>query len=53
MKGEALIRANLHIDPSVMESEEWGKSYTQALWLEQMRLKNFADLLLGLFNGDK
>lgn len=52
-KGCALIRANLGIDPTNGDYEEWAENYAQALWLEKWRLKNQAELLARMFGGKK
>ena len=50
-KGCALIRANLGIDPTVGDYEDWATNYAQALWLEKWRLKNTAEMIAELFGG--
>ncbi|MBQ7388595.1 MAG: hypothetical protein IJW01_04435 [Paludibacteraceae bacterium] len=52
-KGCALIRANLGIDPTIGDYEDWADNYAQALWLEKWRLKNQAELLARMFGGKK
>ncbi len=52
-KGCALIQANLGIDPCNGDDEEWASNYAKALWLEEWRLKNLAELLKGMLGGDK
>ena len=49
IKACALIRSNLHIDPTAGSDEDFAWWYAQALWLEEIRLKNQADLLARLF----
>lgn len=53
LKGCALIRANLGIDPEACGYGEWAVSYAQALWLEQWRMQNRAKLLAALFGQKK
>lgn len=50
-KGNALIRANLHIDPYELSPENWALFYNQAVWLEGFRLRNTAKMLVRLFDG--
>lgn len=52
-KGDALIRANLHLNPNKLTPEEWALSYNQAVWLESFRLRNTAKMLVQLFDGNK
>lgn len=40
------------IDPCSGSEEDWTSWYAQALWLEQFRLKNQAEMIARLF-GDK
>jgi 2-hydroxychromene-2-carboxylate isomerase len=49
LKGDALIRANLGVDPAGLEDEKWAQLFAEALWVEQWRLKNQAELLAALF----
>ena len=49
----ALIRANLHIDPSELNEVEYAEAYAEAIWLEQFRLKNQAELLAAMFGAKK
>lgn len=52
-KGCALIRANLHVDINEIETEEeWAALCAQALWLEEWRNRNHAELLTRLFGDD-
>ena len=51
-KGCALIRSNLMIDPCSGSEEDWASWYAQALWLEQFRLRNQAEMIANLF-GEK
>lgn len=53
VKACALIRSNLHIDPTACDEETFAMYYGQALWLEEIRLKNQADLLLRLFSAER
>lgn len=52
-KGCALIRANLGIDPTAGEYEDWAINYAQALWLEKWRLKNLNEMLAKMFSPEK
>lgn len=49
----ALIRANLGMDPKEMDTESFAEAYCQAVWLEQFRLRNHAELLAAMFGGKK
>ena len=53
MKGCALIRANLGVDPLIGSDEDWAANYAQALWLEQWRLRNQSEMLVRLFSSDE
>ena len=48
-KGCALIRANLGIDPTAGDYEDWATNYAQALWLEKWRLRNQSEMLARVF----
>ena len=52
-KGCALIRSNLMIDPCSGSEEDWASWYAQALWLEQFRLRNQAEMIARLFGEKK
>ena len=52
-KGCALIQSNLGIDPTVGNYEDWATNYAQALWLEQFRLRNQAEMIAKLFGTTK
>ena len=52
-KGCALIRANLGIDPTKGDYEDWADNYAQALWIEKWRLKNQAEMIARMFGGEK
>lgn len=53
-KGCALIRANLHVDVEMIETEEeWAQLYCQAIWLERWRNRNRAEMIAGLFGEGK
>lgn len=45
IKACALIRSNLHIDPTAGSDEDFAEWYAEALWLEEMRLRNQAETL--------
>ncbi|EGQ11449.1 membrane dipeptidase [Prevotella dentalis DSM 3688] len=46
-KGCALIRSNLHVDPTAGSYEDWAALYAQAIWLERWRGENWKMLLSG------
>lgn len=48
-KGCALIRANFHIDPTLLSDDQWAMLFQQAVWLENFRLTNTAKILAQLF----
>ena len=52
-KGCALIRANLGIDPTAGDYEDWAVNYAQALWLEKWRLKNLNEMLAKMFSPEE
>lgn len=52
-KGCALIRANLGIDPAAGDYDDWAAHYAQALWLEQWRMRNLAEMIAWLFSDGK
>lgn len=52
-KGCALIQANLGIDPTIGDYEDWAANYAQALWLEKWRLKNLNEMLAKMFSLEK
>ena len=39
------IRSNLHIDPTAGCGDDFAEWYAEALWLEEMRMKNHAEIL--------
>ena len=39
------IRSNLHIDPTAGSGDDFAGWYAEALWLEEMRMKNHAEIL--------
>lgn len=51
MQGDALIRANFHLDPGPLPPEKWARLFAEAVWLENERLKNLAELLAALWKG--
>lgn len=51
-KGCALIRANLGLDPTVCNYEEWAAYYAEALWLEKFRNRNLAEMLSRMFGSE-
>jgi hypothetical protein len=53
MKMNALIRANLGINPKEMDAMEYAEAYSEAMWLENFRLRNQAELLAAMFGGKK
>ncbi len=38
MEGDALIRADLHLDPGDLSDAEWVTRLQQAIWLEHYRV---------------
>lgn len=48
MQGDALIRANFGVDPGRLPPERWARLFGQAVWLENERLRNLAELLAQL-----
>jgi hypothetical protein len=56
-KACALIRSNLHVDPTSGSGDDFAEWYGEALWLEEMRMKNQAEILsrvlLALFGEHK
>lgn len=42
--------ANFGTDGSQGNYEEWAMLYAQAIWLERWRLRNQAEMILGLFS---
>ena len=57
VKACALIRSNLHIDPTAGSGDDFAQWYAEALWLEETRIKNQAEILsrvlLALFGEHK
>jgi len=53
MKMNALIRANLGMDPKKMDNAEFAEAYNEAMWIEQFRLRNQAEMLSVIFGGKK
>lgn len=53
MKMSALIRSNLGLDPSELTTKEYAEAYCQAIWLEEFRLRNLAELVAAMFGGKK
>lgn len=49
MEGDALIRADLHLDPGTLDDAEWVARVQQAVWLEYYRVS----LIGRLFSSDK
>lgn len=52
-KGCALIRGNLHVDPTAGSDEDWADNYAAALWLEDMRTYRLGKLLERLFSSER
>lgn len=50
-KGCALIRANLGVDPTKGNYDDWAANYAQALWLEKWRMRNKTEMMAALFGG--
>ena len=53
MKMSALIRSNLGLDPSGLATKEYAEAYCQAIWLEEFRMRNLAELIAAMFGGKK
>jgi hypothetical protein len=53
LKGDALIRANFGVNPTELDDETWARLFAEAIWIEQFRLKNQAQLLSALWGGKK
>ena len=53
VKACALIRSNLHIDPTAGSDDDFAQWYAEALWLEELRLKMQADMMVHLFGERK
>lgn len=53
VKACALIRSNLHIDPTAGSDDDFAQWYAEALWLEEIRLKMQADMMVHLFGERK
>ena len=53
MQAEALIRANLNLNPASLTPDQWARAFAQALWLENYRLHNIARLLSAMWNSGK
>jgi len=49
LKGNALIRANFGIDPSIIEEKDWVELYQQAQWLERFRMKQQFEIMKSVF----
>lgn len=49
----ALIRSNLGIEPGTLTTMEYADAYAQAIWIEEFRLQNTAELLAAMFGGKK
>jgi hypothetical protein len=41
------------MDPHVLEPEEWAARFTEAAWLENKRLENFAKVIGQMFAGEE
>ena len=50
LKACALIRANLHVDPTAGSAEDFAANYAAAMWLEDWRLKRQAYMIVALFS---
>ena len=53
MMMNALIRSNLGANPDLMNEREFAEAYCQAIWLEEFRLLNQAEMLAAMFGGKK
>ncbi|HGE5775882.1 TPA: hypothetical protein ACGGHC_002722, partial [Flavobacterium psychrophilum] len=52
MQGDALIMANFSINPKELQVTQWGEYYAQAMWIEEWRLTNQANMLKNLLGVD-
>lgn len=52
MQGDALIEANFKINPKSLQLSSYGEYYAKAMWLEEWRLKNQAEMFQNLFGGN-
>ena len=53
LKACALIRANLHVDPTAGSAEDFATNYAAAVWLENWRLKRQAEMIAKLFGDER
>lgn len=53
MRMSALIRSNLGLDVKKLSVGEFAEAYSQAIWLEQFRLRNQAEMLVKIFSNKK
>lgn len=49
MKGNALIRAWLHTDPTGISEEKWAQLFAEAIWIEQRHTEQLARAIAALF----
>jgi hypothetical protein len=50
-KANALIRAQFHVEPDILQLSQWNELYAQAYFIEQFRLENQAKLLTSLLSA--
>lgn len=43
-QADTLIRATLHIDPTILSDDEWIYQAVQAVWMEDYRVNRMAKL---------
>ena len=53
MRMSALIRSNLGADPEIMNNLKFAEAYSQAIWIEEFRMRNQAEMLAAMFGGKK
>jgi hypothetical protein len=53
MRMSALIRSNLGADPEKMDNLQFAEAYGQAIWIEEFRMRNQAEMLAAMFGGKK
>ena len=53
MKMNALIKSNLGENTNGMTEEQFAEAYCQAVWIEEFRLRNQAEMLAAMFGGKR
>ncbi|WP_165844959.1 hypothetical protein [Candidatus Ornithobacterium hominis] len=46
-----MIRSHFGINPEKLQITQWNKLYAQAMWLEEWRLRNQAELFKAMFGS--